>query len=124
MVAMASLCDLKCVLENYWKRLAVSFLNLIPINESIIRRFVANSSRIMDVYKAFVANCSRLRNYNIFKLLIISSLKTKRSSKHRAACYPLATPFRSPQANKNFIQSGSKTNCHFKEMNFQYVVFR
>jgi len=39
-------------------------------------------------------------------LLVISYLKTKRNPKHRAACYPLAIPFRHAQAWQKSIQSG------------------
>nr|AOE06154.1 hypothetical protein [uncultured bacterium] len=33
-----------------------------------------------------------LRNYILYKRLIISCLNAKRNLKHRVACYPLATP--------------------------------
>lgn len=118
------MCDLKCVLENSWKRFAVFFLNLMPINESIIRRFVANSFLKMGVRKAFVANCAGLRNYNIFNMLNIRYLKTKRSAQHRIACYPLATPFRPAQRDKNSVQFGQKPIASFKETISCYVIFR
>ncbi|TLP74531.1 hypothetical protein [Maribacter sp. ACAM166] len=31
--------------------------------------------------------------------------------------------FVTPERDKNFIQSGQKANCHFREMNFLYVVY-
>ncbi len=66
---MASVCDLKCALENCRKHLAVPFLNLIPMNESIVRRFVANPSLKMGARGAFVANRGNLNNHLVFKQL-------------------------------------------------------
>ena len=122
-MAIASVCDLKCVLENCWKRLAVSFLNLMPINESIIRRFVANPSLKVGVHRAFVANCRGSGILYFFKLLNISYLKIKRSAKHRIACYPLATPFRLAQRDKIPYNLAKKPIAISRKIIFRYVIF-